>query len=294
MGNDGGSIPLRRELVKEAARNPTTSELRATTLEHLAHAWKTCELSGETLKPPVVSDALGRLFNKDEVIQALLPIEDEADEKVKSDKDACLAKAGVKSLKDVVEIIFEDAQTDTRIKEQKWTCPVTKKELGESTKAVYIVPCGHAFAEAAIKMVDDEKCIQCSQLFASNDVIPILPTEDLDVAHLILRIQTLKDRGLTHSLKKVKKSKKASKDYKVTNDEGKQKAKTQMSSNGIQDAATASLTAKVLEEQDLRNKKRKAHNNENLESLYSKQEAVKKGKNNDFMSRGFSIPAHQS
>lgn len=293
MGNDGGSIPLRRELVKEAARNPTTSELRATTLEHLAHAWRTCALSGEILKQPVVSDALGRLFNKDEVIKSLLPAEDAAGEDVRKEKTECLAKASVKGLKDVVEIKFEVDEGSDKKRPPKWICPVTKKELDENTKAVYIVPCGHAFADAAIKMVDDEKCIQCSATFASNDVITIVPTEELDIAHLTLRMQTLRERGLSHSLKKVKKSKKVDKGQ-IRMIEANQTSQSSIQNDSIQNASTASLTAKVLQEQETRNKKRKADNNLNLESLYAKSTAIKKGRNNDFMSRGFSIPAHQS
>ena len=298
MGNDGGSIPTRAELVKEAARNPTTSELKATTLEHLAHAWRTCLLSGERLKTPVVSDALGRLMNKDELIKILLPSEDatDDDEAIRKDNLTTLSKANVKSLKDVVELKFDTEDSDDAM-EQKWVCPMTKKEFGENTKAVYLVPCGHSFAEAAVKEVGDEKCMECGEGYASNDVIPILPIDETDIAHLMLRMRTLQERGLTHSLKRLKKSKKAAvaeADAPASADI-KSKPQKPNGSNGIQNANTASLTAKVLEEQEARNKKRKADKNENLESLYANTKAghVKKGKNNDFMTRGFSIPAHQ-
>jgi len=63
MGNDGGSIPKRRELVKNAARAPTTSELKATALESLSHAWAHCALSGEFLDvDTLVSDWRGRRY----------------------------------------------------------------------------------------------------------------------------------------------------------------------------------------------------------------------------------------
>lgn len=297
MGNDGGSIPVRRELVKEAARNPTTSQLRATTLEQLAYAWRTCALSGESLKPPVVSDALGRLFNKDELIKTLLPIDKPSEAPINmEDREEFLAKADVKGLKDVVEVQFEDESEHDKLEEHKWVCPVTRKELGENTKAVYLVPCGHAFAETAIKQVDEEKCVQCNAPFASNDVITIFPTDEIDIAHLTLRMKTLQERGLTHALKKAKKSKaiKQAGTSKVDS-EAKRALNEASHTRGIQDAATAALTARVLEEQELRNKKRKAAKNENLQSLYSTGAASKlqKSKNSDFMTRGFSIPAHQ-
>lgn len=295
MGNDGGSIPTRRELVKESARNPTASELKATTQEHLAHAWRTCALSGETLKQPVVSDALGRLFNKEEVIKAILPVDDSNEDDVnKKEKDECLKKAEIKGLKDVVELKFEVEDSNETRDSSRWVCPITRKELNERTRAVYLVPCGHAFAEVAIREVGEQQCPQCGEAFAPNDQVPILSTDETEIARLTLRMQTLKDRGLTHALKKVKKSKKtADGDVKA---DGETKHKSQKTkSNGIQNAATASITAKVLEEQEVRNKKRKAEQGGNLDSLYSKDAApgAKKGKNNDFMSRGFSIPAHQ-
>lgn len=64
------------------------------------------------------------------------------------------------------------------------------------------------------------------------------------------------------------------------------------STNGIKNAATASLTANVLREQEERNKRRKMEGNKNLDSLFSTK-AAGPGKNTDFMSRGFAIPAHQ-
>ena len=295
MGNDGGSIPLRRELVKEAARNPTTSELKATTLEHLAHAWRTCALSGHTLKRPAVSDALGRLFNKEEIIKAILPVDDAEDEDMnRREKDECLKKAEIKGLKDVVELKFECEEPSLKDDHEKWVCPITRKELGESTKALYLVPCGHALAEVAVKEVGDDKCPQCAEPHAPNDAIPILPTDETDIARLMLRMQTLRERGLTHALKKAKKSKKIADVEDKADGDAKHRPKHKAHSNGIQNAATASLTAKVLEEQEMRNRKRKAEHNDNIESLYAKDAPdAKKGKNYDFMNRGFSIPAHQ-
>ncbi len=59
---------------------------------------------------------------------------------------------------------------------------------------------------------------------------------------------------------------------------------------GIKNAATASLTAKVLEEEKEKHKRRKLGGNDNLKSLFSSDNGVPK-KNGDFMTRGFSIPA---
>lgn len=63
-----------------------------------------------------------------------------------------------------------------------------------------------------------------------------------------------------------------------------------VSLNTIRNEGTASLTAKVLAEQDDRNKRRKMVPNENLRTLFSSSDR-KAGKQSDFMTRGFAIPA---
>ncbi len=56
-------------------------------------------------------------------------------------------------------------------------------------------------------------------------------------------------------------------------------------------AATASLTAKVLDEQEERNKRRKLGLNDNLKSLFSNSGySAQTHKSGDFMTRGYSIP----
>ena len=67
-----------------------------------------------------------------------------------------------------------------------------------------------------------------------------------------------------------------------------ERKETPKSSSAIKNAATASLTAKVLAEEQERAKKRKKEPNENLKSLFSSSSG--KHKDGDFMTRGFSIP----
>lgn len=297
MGNDGGSIPTRRELVKEAARNPTTSELKAAAVEQSTHAWSTDPLSNKPLARPVVSDALGRLYNKDALLEHLLPAADPDDAAAaqrKADAEAHVLRGAVRSLKDVVEVRFEvDADAKGEAGAEVWVCPVARERLGPGARAVYLVPCGHAFAGSVIKEAGAERtCLQCNEAYAENDVIPIVPTSEEDIARLQLRIKTLKEKGLTHSLKKAggkKRKKNADGEEKVAEaKDGEKKAKV----DGIKNTATASLTAKVLAEQEERNKRRKMENNDNLKSLFApKEKKNPMGKNKDFFTRGFDIPA---
>lgn len=168
MGNDGGSIPKRRELVKEAAKALTGAQLKEAQNEQQEYAWTTDPLTRKPLSRPVVSDAAGVLYNKDSIIEYLLK-EDGGREKEEMGKVGKCGELGcfgdrVKGLRDVVEVKFELAKEGGD--KEKWVCGITGKELGPGAKAVYVVPCGHAFAGSVVKEVGERACLQvCFCLF---------------------------------------------------------------------------------------------------------------------------------
>ena len=333
MGNDGGSIPKRRELVKEAARLPSASERKATVLESQSHAWSTCPLSSEPLDPTtstsasasvVVSDWRGRLYNYESVLQCLAPSLSSAERPLPETQAAEFARTGIRGLKDVAKLRFTTRRDESG--RAFPACPLSMKELGPAVRSVYLVPCGHVFAEIAIKESlcgggsgngngngnskekaaaaaaaaettpgDDKKeenelCPECSTPFLERDIIPILPTEEPEIDRLARRADELKALGLTHTLKKDKSSSGGSGGKKkrkaaAAADEprgGAQgsdaKTETQKKiSNGngngissrINNSATASLTARVLAEQEERNKRRRVADG------YKRSEAVR-------------------
>ncbi|KAI1276936.1 Rtf2 RING-finger-domain-containing protein [Xylaria sp. FL0933] len=292
MGNDGGSIPKRRELVKEAARLPTTSELKATALESLTHAWSTCPISSEPLDPDnTVSDCRGRLYNYETILRCLMPsaAADPAEspsEERQSQEAAEFARSGIRSLKDITKLRFTLRRDEKRGKVR--ICPLSMKELGASTRAVYIVPCGHVFTEIVMKELlaveessstDTEttktsRCPVCSESFPVRDMVPILPVDEADVEKCTARMEELRSLGLAHNLRKDKaaggkKKRKAAEEEggksqengtdgdKPAQKEKKQKRDRDDISSRINNSMTATLTAKVLAEQDERNKQRK-------------------------------------
>jgi hypothetical protein len=308
MGNDGGSIPTRRELVKEAARNKTTAELKESQHEQQEYYWTTDPISQKPLVQPVVSDCSGKLYNKDTILEYLV------EGSRKEDAEAVTLGA-VKSLKDIVEVKFEvDTEATSKANgssaREAWVCPITGDKLGPGSKAVYLVPCGHAFLGSAIKEVSGEKCLTCESKYASNDVIPILPTAETDIARLSLRMKTLRENGLTHSLKKASGGKKRKKrdeaveapangTHAVNGSDSKNLtprtstpvngANGKAEVSGINNSSTASLTAKVMQEQEVAKKRRME--SENVRGLFSTRDPSKPhGKSGDFMTRGFSIP----
>ncbi|PPJ60636.1 hypothetical protein CBER1_03663 [Cercospora berteroae] len=293
MGNDGGSIPTRRELVKEAAKDKTTAQVKEAQHEQQEYHWSTDPISREPLAQPVVSDSSGKLYNKSTILEYLV-------EGARKEDADTVTQGAIKSLKDIVEVKFE-VDTDARdggVKKEVWKCPVTGDKLGPGSKAAYLVPCGHAFSGSAIKEVSGEKCLSCETEYASNDIIPILPIAATDIARLALRVKTLQEKGLAHSLKKASGGKKRKKGKDETENEdgkaesrGEKKAKDETNgSNGINNSSAASIAAKVVKEQE-QAKKRKMEN-DNVKSLFStKDQNNRNGRNADFMTRGFSVPS---
>lgn len=314
------SIPKRRELIKEAARDPSTTQAKEIQSEQQEHYWRHCALSNQPLSSPVVSDAVGKLYNKDAVLEALIVNgSNNAENKSKVDH--------ISSLKDIVEVRFSseedsDGKNERRSPASKWVCPVTNKSLGPGVKAVYLVPCGHAFSENAVKEVAGDVCLevrslnvcvngstaakifQCNEPYNPENVITILPISNKDKDRLKSRILKLREQGLTHSLKKVQGASKKRKKHDTAHgvsiaeaiDVGAKSSQPKHlnesaanGTNGIRNAGTASLTARVLAEQEDRNKRRKIVENENLKGLFSSSNGETK-LHTDFMTRGFSIP----
>ena len=140
---------------------------------------------------------------------------------------------------------------------------------------------------------------KCNGPYSADNIIPILPTSQAEKDRLEQRIQRLKEQGLTHLLKKVpgsgKKRKRNPNVEDATAKEESLKEHTEKpasnAESNIKNQDTAALTAKVLAEQEERNKRRKLGANDNVKSLFSNKNGMDE-KHVDFMTRGFSIPAN--
>ncbi|CAK7224909.1 Replication termination factor 2 [Sporothrix bragantina] len=294
MGNDGGSIPTRRELVKNAARPKTVSELKATAQEAQAHAWKYDPINGEDIDlSDLVSDWRGRIYNYETILNHLM--DEKEMEAAKKDREAAedlssptsdkvgqsmsFGETGIRSIRDVVRLKGH-AYTPRDSDLLRWQCPMTMRDIGLGAKTIYLVPCGHVFSELAIDKFPEKRCVECSTGFENSDIIPILSTNKEQVDKLRQRMEKLRAEGLTHSLKKDKNAEKKSKKNKrkagADGEEGDGKSKngaappakkqkeasngTAAETNGISsrinNPMTASLTAKVLAEQEALQRKR--------------------------------------
>ena len=68
MGNDGGSIPGRKDLVKEKEKD---KRMENDELVKQSNS-KYCALTKEPLKKPIVGDRTGLIYNKENLIEALI------------------------------------------------------------------------------------------------------------------------------------------------------------------------------------------------------------------------------
>ncbi|CCX35410.1 Putative uncharacterized protein [Taphrina deformans PYCC 5710] len=189
MGNDGGSIPLRSELVKLKGAPQKVAETATANNEH---AWKYCALSRAALSEPLASDALGRLYNKESIIRYILDND--------AFGDVSHEIPHIKKMKDVVELKTSKSQ-------DKFICEVTRRDMNGSSKFVYLTTCGHVFAAEALHTIETHECLICSKPYASIDIITLNPNES-DRELLQTRLEGLEAAGLTHSGAPAKKEKK--------------------------------------------------------------------------------------
>lgn len=182
--------------MKEEPGELTTAQLFEARQLNGDDMWKLCAFTGKQLKDRIVSDYKGRLYNKESLLEYLLS----PDSYTHVEKEPV---RHIKSMKDFVELhITTDGEN-----EDKWVCPISKKESG---KFVYVAECGHAFSESAMKNIDDlTNCMVCDTTFDQSNVITINPVDEADIDRLECRMDSLKEKGLSHSLKKAS-SKKAS------------------------------------------------------------------------------------
>lgn len=144
MGNDGGSIPDRRDLVKTKAKAE-----QADKQNQILAKWFYCALSKKPLQDPVVSCELGKLYNKDAIVEYLL------DKTVYG--DGARICGHVKSLKDVTQLRLTHNPAPPVANSDKpqaaYVCPLTLKEMNGALPFVYLSTCGCVFSAAGLRAI---------------------------------------------------------------------------------------------------------------------------------------------
>ncbi|KAI8882321.1 DUF602-domain-containing protein [Backusella circina FSU 941] len=263
MGNDGGSIPRRIELVKEKAKDIKLNP----DLERIA-LWMYCALSKLLLEQPIVSCALGKLYNQDVIIEYLL------DKSIYGDADKICSH--IKSLKDTTKLnltpnpAYNDKGADSttmgnleRDVKSKFICPISMKEMNGKHRFVYLDSCGCVFAEQALKEVPGHECVSCNKPYEASNVIVINPNKE--------ELETMK-LALEEKKAKAKAEKKAKKAAKGVNGESNKRKRDQSASDKPAKKATtisSSAAAAVMDKvaQDLKEKKKPLSST--IQSIYN-------------------------
>lgn len=197
MGCDGGTIPRRDELVR-TKKKPEQKDKNAETVAK----WKHCAITQDPLHKPIVSCELGKLYNKEAVLEHLL------------NKDAATAEVAghIKKLSDVKELnLTEKVGFEAKkshkgdeyvdFNDSRYMCPVTGIEMNGRQRFYFLWKCGCVLSERAIKEVKSETCHKCGKPFVEDEVIIINGTDE--------EVEVLREKMIErHRLAKLEKKKK--------------------------------------------------------------------------------------
>ncbi|XP_071398948.1 replication termination factor 2 isoform X2 [Centroberyx affinis] len=209
MGCDGGTIPKRHELVK----GPKKVEKVDKNAE-LAAKWKYCALSQEKLRRPIVACDLGRLYNKDAVIEYLL---DKSAERPNTE-----AAAHIRGMKDMKELnLTDNPEWEGEGRNTKgdryedmhcamFICPVVGLEMNGKHRFCYLQTCGCVFSDRALKEVKTEICHKCGDPFQGDDIVVINGTKE-EVEKLKEKMEEKRAKAKSKKSKKSKVSETVSK-----------------------------------------------------------------------------------
>ncbi|XP_052869653.1 replication termination factor 2 isoform X2 [Anopheles cruzii] len=165
MGCDGGTIPRRDELVrlkKKPEQKDKNSERQ--------FRWKHCALTQLRLQLPIVMCALGRLYSKQSVIEALLDKE--------KMPESC---SHIKSLKDIKNLnltpnpAYDETKGD---KSSPFVCALIGLEMSGQFRFVALWTCGCVFSERALKEIKDKACSVCQIPFTDDDIVLLNGSEE--------------------------------------------------------------------------------------------------------------------
>lgn len=142
------------------------------------YKWQHCALTQEPLDKPIVACELGRLYNKEAIIEKLLNAKSEGSSQ---------GADHIKSLKDVKELqlepnpAFKDKASvgdggyvDRSI--SPWICPLTSQEMNGKFRFVFDWSNGKVMSKRAYKMLKADK----ASAIAEEDLIVINPDENSD------------------------------------------------------------------------------------------------------------------
>ncbi|KAI0757535.1 Rtf2 RING-finger-domain-containing protein [Daedaleopsis nitida] len=289
MGNDGGSIPDRRDLVKskpKAEQADRANQIRA--------MWFFCALSKRPLQEPVVSCPLGKLYNKDALLEFLL-------DRSSFGGEGEIVCGHIRSLKDVKTLKLtpnaskssSPAFSESAPERASFVCPLNFKEMNGSQPFVYIHSCGCVFSQAGLKAVSStppskspgadadaggsnkslDLCPQCGAKYdRTSDILTLNPSPELEEEmRASMEVKRLLEPAKTKG-GKGKKRKAPVGESGAAEPPTKKLSVASASTNPSIAAASRAVTQELAKEEA----KRKAGMSDAVKSLYASKDGSKK------------------
>ncbi|XP_070195758.1 replication termination factor 2-like [Littorina saxatilis] len=178
MGCDGGTIPKRDELVR-TKKKPEQKDKAS----DLAFKWRHCAISQETLVQPIMACELGRLYNKESVLEFLID---------RSKFEFAARFEHLRGLKDLKELKLTDnpaAKSEQHAEKggqgcyidmqvSDYICPVSNFEMNGTHRFCFLWSCGCVMSGRALKEIKAKSCHKCGKAFTDNDKVILNGSEE--------------------------------------------------------------------------------------------------------------------
>lgn len=197
MGNDGGSVPRRIEIVK--VRKVRKEENKA---EVTRCKWETCALSKTKLSPPVVACAAGHLYNKEAVLQAVL--------------EGSLPPhlSHIKGLRDLTNATLTPAANAGARESDSvsFVCPVAQIPMKGTYQFSLVKDCGCVVSKRALDEITDRSaCVHCGTPLSEGEGSLLCLNGDEATVKALLAKDKAKKRAEKERKKAERKAKKKAK-----------------------------------------------------------------------------------
>lgn len=175
MGGDGGVVATQKKFMR-GYKDPNQEKELKNVKGHQRLRTHVCAQSSMPLREPTVACEMGNLYNKEEVLTALL------------DKKLNEAFSHIRGLKDLKTLIYcpnpayEASNEAEGESPAKYICPVTRTEFSGSLPFVVIWASGTVMSEKALKEIGVEGLQAEYGPFSPLDIVKLVPLdEELDL-----------------------------------------------------------------------------------------------------------------
>lgn len=166
MGGDGGVKATQRAFIRGTTASNLDRSDALNIKEQRVRRSKYCAQSGNLLQAPIVSCELGNLFNKDDLINALL------------NKQLNQAHSHIRGLKDIKTLVlYANPAYDAKEGNAMFACPVTQCEFNGHHPFVASWSTGVVLSDKALKELGPEALGDYGP-FTEDDCIHLLPSEE--------------------------------------------------------------------------------------------------------------------